>query len=277
MQIDSHQHFWRYRAEDLPWIDDSMPGLRRDFLPADLEPLLAAAGISGCIAVQAQRSEAETRWLLQLAEQHSCIRGVVGWADLCAEDVGSRLQALLHPRLCGVREILQAMPDEVMAHPAFRRGLAALRDHGLVYDVLVYGPQLPSAHALCEAFPEQPFVLDHMGKPQLRGRELGAFARDLERLAALPNVACKLSGLATEADWSAWQEQRLLDCMALALDAFGPGRLLFGSDWPVCLLAIDYHRWVDLVHRALATLPAEQRAAVLGGNALRIYCRQRAR
>ena len=120
-------------------------------------------------------------------------------------------------------------------------------------------------------------MLDHLGKPPLRGRELGAFARDLERLAALPNVACKLSGLATEADWSAWQEQQLLDCMALALDAFGPGRLLFGSDWPVCLLAIDYQRWVDLVHRALATLPAEQRDAVLGGNALRIYCPQRAR
>jgi L-fuconolactonase len=271
VRIDAHQHFWHYDAQQYAWIDGSMGVLQRDWLPADLEPWLRAAGRDGCVAVQARTDEAETRWLLQLAEQHDWIRGVVGFVDLTAADARERIAALRHPRLVGLRHVLQAEPDAFFARADFRRGLATLAEFSLAYDVLVHAPQLPLATDLCRAFPGQRFVLDHLAKPRVRTGEHATWARDLRAFAALPATYCKLSGLATEADWRAWTEVDLVRYLDTALATFGPDRLLFGSDWPVCLCAVDYARWAELVDRFLAPLTARERAAIEGATAASVY------
>lgn len=271
MRIDAHQHFWHYEPSRYGWIDGSMECLRRDFLPPDLEPLLQSTGAQGCIAVQARTDEEETRWLLHLAEQHPWIVGVVGFVDLTAEDVRDRIAALRHPRLKGLRHVLQAEPDSFFARPDFRRGLATLAEFSLAYDVLVYAPQLPLATELCRAFPGQRFVLDHLGKPRVRHGEHASWARDLRAFAALPDTYCKLSGLATEADWRSFTDADLERYLDTTLATFGPDRLLFGSDWPVCLCAIGYARWAELVDRFLAPLTARERAAIQGATAAKAY------
>ena len=271
MQIDSHQHFWRYTEQDYAWIDESMGVLRRDFLPVDLKPRLDAAGIGGCVAVQAQETHEETRWLLRLADQHAWIRGVVGWVDPESTCLEADLDAIAHPRLVGVRAVLQAKPDSCMGTPAFAAGMRAIGRRGLVYDVLVHARQLRAAIGLCRAFPEQAFVLDHFGKPDVRGGGLTTWARDVRELAAMPNVCCKVSGLATEADWAAWTEPDLRRYFDVAAECFGPDRLLFGSDWPVALCATGYQRWRDTVAGWTRAWPAGEREALLGSNAARIY------
>ena len=271
MRIDSHQHFWRYEPSAYAWIGESMGALRRDFLPQDLRPLLDAAQIDGCIAVQAQETIAETRWLLDLAAAHDWIRGVVGWVDLCAPDVGAQLDAIAHTKLVGVRAVLQAKPDHWMGTSAFVRGLAAVGERDLAYDVLVYAPQLRAAYELCRALPRQRFVLDHLGKPEARTKRIATWRHDLLALASLDHVACKLSGLATEADWNGWTPDQLRAYLDIALEAFGPQRLLFGSDWPVALCAVSYQRWHDLVQDWCGALSAAEQASVFGGAAARIY------
>jgi L-fuconolactonase len=272
-RIDSHQHFWHYSAAEYGWIDDAMKVLRRDFLPADLRPELAAAGIAGCIAVQTRQTLEETRFLLGLAAKHPEVRGVVGWVDLRSPDVEAQLREFTrNPRFVGVRHIAQSEPDpRFLVSEPMLRGIAALSTTDLVYDVLVYPHQLPAAIELAARFPGQRFVLDHLAKPDLKKRQLGDWTRDVQALAKAGNVACKLSGLVTEADWRTWSSDGLHAAYAVGLDAFGPQRLLFGSDWPVCLCATDYRRWVDTVHGWLADLPEADRAAVLGGNATRLY------
>ncbi len=271
MRIDSHQHFWRYTREDYAWIDESMDVLRRDFLPKELRRVLDSAGIDGCVAVQAQETHAETRWLLGLAERDPWIRGVVGWVDPASARIEADLEAIAHPRLVGVRAVLQAKPDEFSATPAFANGMRAIGRTGLVYDVLVYARQLRRAIDLCRAFPSQSFVLDHFGKPDVRHDAFASWLRDLGELAALPNVCCKVSGLATEADWQAWDAADLRRYFDAAADAFGPDRLMFGSDWPVALCAIRYERWRDLVSGWTAGWSPAERAAVFGGTAARVY------
>lgn len=271
MRIDSHQHFWRYTAQDYPWMDESMGVLRRDFLPQDLRRLLDAAGLDGCVAVQAQETHSETRWLLELAEQHEWIRGVVGWVDPSSARIEADLAAIAHPRLVGVRAVLQAKPDGFSGTPEFRNGMRAIGKTSLVYDVLVYARQLRKALELCEAFPSQSFVLDHFGKPDVRNGGFASWRRDLRDLAALPHVCCKVSGLATEADWRAWDESDLRRYFEAAADAFGPDRLMFGSDWPVALCAIRYDRWSGLVAAWTAGWSASERASLFGGAARRVY------
>lgn len=271
MRIDSHQHFWRYTPRDYAWIDDTMGVLRRDFLPSDVEPLLSASRIDGCIAVQAQETIEETQWLLELADRHPWILGVVGWVNLCADDVEDQLGRIAHRELVGVRAVLQARPDSHMALPQFRRGVVAALGRGLCYDVLVYARQLRAAIDLCSAFPSQRLVLDHFGKPDVRSNGFLDWARDLRELAQLPHVHCKVSGLATEAHWQQWTEDDLRRYLDLAVEAFGPSRLMFGSDWPVALCATPYARWSDLVDRWLAGFDAEDQAAVRGGVAADFY------
>lgn len=272
-RIDSHQHFWRYSAADYGWIDDSMAALRRDFLPADLRPLLDAAALDGCIAVQAPQTLAETRFLLALAQQNPWIRGVVGWVDLQSPEVDAQLREFSrNPRFVGVRHICQAEPDaRFLVSEPFLRGLAALAPYDLVYDVLVFPHQLPAAVELAARFPGQRFVLDHLGKPNLRAGDLAAWAGDLRALAQHGNVSCKLSGLVTEADWTRWSEATLRPAFECIWQAFGPTRLLFGSDWPVSLVASTYQRWVDTVAGWLGSATDADREAVFGGNALRVY------
>lgn len=273
-RIDAHQHFWRYRPETHGWIDARMAVLKRDFLPEDLAPLLRAEGFSGCVAVQAAHSLEETRFLLELADRHaSFVRGVVGWVDLTAPDLERQLEGLAERRtLRGVRHIAQDEPDDGwLARAEVIRGVGALRRFGLTYDILVYARQLPAAHALARALPGQLLVLDHVAKPEIAAGRLDPWRTELRRLAELPHVCCKLSGLVTEARWGAWTTDELRPYLDVALEAFGPGRLMFGSDWPVCLLSGSYAEVVGVAREAIAALSRDEQDAVLGGNAARFY------
>ncbi|MEQ1633510.1 MAG: amidohydrolase family protein [Planctomycetota bacterium] len=271
MRLDSHQHFWRYDAAAYDWIDEQMGVLRRDFVPADLLPLLQRTGRSGCIAVQARADVAETEWLLRLAAEAPFVRGVVGWVDLLATDVEAQLDRFAGTRLVSVRHGLQSEPDAFSEQPAFRRGLRAVAARGLCYDLLVKAPQLPAVIELVSALPQATFVLDHFGKPRVAAKEHASWARDLRALAAFPNVACKVSGLVTEAMWSDWNEGLLQPYFDTALSAFTPARLMFGSDWPVCLCAASYERWSEVVAGFVAPLSASEQAAIDGGTAARWY------
>jgi L-fuconolactonase len=271
-RIDAHMHFWRYGAGEYDWIDDSLASLRRDFLPADAAVQMGAAGFDRCIAVQARQTIEETRWLLALAEEYPCIAGVVGWVDLQAADVDAQLETLAtHPRLVGVRHVVQAEPAGFLSRPAFRRGIARLEHFGLAYDILVYARQLPAAIDFAAAFPEQRLVLDHLGKPDIRSQGFDAWRRDLDRLAGRPNVFAKISGLVTEAEWSTWTSPVLIAYVHAALDAFGPDRLMIGSDWPVCTVAGSYREVMDVVSTALEGRTDSEREAVLGGTARRFW------
>jgi len=274
--IDSHQHFWRYTPSEYGWIDDSMSALRRDFLPEDLRREMDAAGVAACIAVQARQTLEETRVLLDLASRHPFIAGVVGWVDLQAADVDAQIERVAaDPRLVGVRHIVQAEPDGFLERPAFRAGIGRLEKFGLTYDILVYARQLSAAVPFARAFPRQPFVLDHLGKPDVRGGGFAEWRRHLDALAALPNVRCKLSGLVTEADWRSWTRGQLRPYLDAALDAFGPARLMMGSDWPVCTVAAGYKEVIDLVRDAVAEYSADEREQILSGTA-RLFWKLRA-
>ena len=271
-RIDAHQHFWRYSPHTHGWINDSMGVLKHHFLPADLQPLLKRRGYDGCVAVQAEMTVAESHWLLDLADQHPFIRGVVGWVDLCATDVATALASLARrPKLRGIRHIVQAEPDDFMLRPDFQRGIAALASYGLTYDILVYHRQLPAALSLVERFPGQNFVIDHVAKPDIKAGLRHPWAPHMRALARHPNVFCKASGMVTEADWYAWTPAQLEYYLDVVFDAFGPERVMIGSDWPVCTLAADYDRTMAVVEEYVATLPTKAAEAVLGGTAARFY------
>ena len=266
--LDSHQHFWRYSPEEYEWIDDAMAALRRDFLPPDLRREMDAGAVRGSIAVQARQTLEETRWLLELARDFPFVRGVVGWVDL-QQDVDAQLARFASaPALVGVRHVLQAEADGFMERPAFLAGIARLEPAGLAYDILVYARQLPQAVALARRFPRQRFVLDHLGKPDVRGGEFRDWQRQIEAMAALPNVCCKLSGLVTEADWRGWTPGQLRPYLDAALDAFGPERIMMGSDWPVCLVAAPYATVLALVRDALGEYSTDEQQRMLGGTAI---------
>ena len=272
MKLDAHQHFWSYDAAQYPWIP---PGsaLHRDWLPGDLAPLLAAAELGGCIAVQARQTVEESRWLLELAERHPIIKGVVGWVDLRCANVGEVLGELArHPRFVGVRHVVQdEADDDFMLGADFLRGIGELRAHRLTYDILIYPRQLPAAIALAQRFPGQPFVLDHLAKPAIKAGTLSPWREQIRELAQAPNVLCKVSGMVTEADAQAWQAADFRPYLDVVFEAFGEDRLMFGSDWPVCLLAAEYAQVCALIRDYLTPLPASAQAKVLGGNAARFY------
>jgi L-fuconolactonase len=268
MRIDAHQHFWRYDPAEYDWIDDSMPLLRRDYLPADLRPELDATGVDRTVAVQARQSLAETDALLAFAEANPFVAAVVGWVDLRSPDVARDLDRLArHERLVGVRHVVQSEPPGFMEDPGFRRGVGLLADRGLTYDVLIYAPQLPEAVEFVAAFPQQRFVLDHLGKPDIKGAGFDRWEPPFRQMAGFPHVWCKLSGLVTEADWHAWTPAELRPYIETALEAFGPSRLMFGSDWPVCTLAAPYRDVLHLVETAIGPLSDAERELVLGGTA----------
>lgn len=273
MRIDAHQHVWRYSPAAYPWIGEGMHALRRDFLPEDLKPLLDAAGFDGSIAVQARQDLDETEWLLLLADQHPFIRGVVGWLDLCAEDAEVQLTDLAaHPKLRGVRHIVQDEPDDAfMLRPDFQRGIAALAAHDLTYDLLVYARQLPAAAELAQRLPGQRFVLDHIGKPPIRSGDVLGWAKGIAALSRHHNVWCKLSGMVTEADWERWSAGDIRPYLDVIFQWFPPERLMIASDWPVCTLAAPYDRTVALVTDYIASLSERDRDAILGDNAARCY------
>ena len=250
-----------------------MRPLRRDFLPDEAKREMTRAGFDACVAVQARQTLEETRWLLSLADKYPFIAGVVGWVDLQSDDVRKQLEQLTrHPRLVGVRHIVQSEPDDrFLLRPEFCRGMALLEEFGLPYDILIYSRHLAAAAEFVARFPRQRFVLDHLAKPPIRTGDIDAWARDLHRLAAFPNVMCKVSGLVTEADWRKWTPEHIRPYLDLAFDYFGPGRMMIGSDWPVCTLAADYARAMAVVTDYVSHLSREERDGVLGGNAQRFW------
>jgi L-fucono-1,5-lactonase len=270
--IDTHQHFWRYSPDEYGWIDDSLSALRRDFLPPDALQEMVPAGVTASIAVQARQTLAETSWLLELADRYPFIEGVVGWIDLQAEDIERTLAEIAsHSSLVGIRHIVQAEPDGFLERPAFLSGLARIERTGLAYDILVYARQLPAAVKFARAFPRQRFVLDHVGKPDVRGDGYRDWRRQFDRLAELPNVTCKLSGLVTEADWREWTPGQLRPYFDAALESFGPSRVMIGSDWPVCTVAASYKAVIALVLDAVDEYSPDERREILQGTAERFY------
>ncbi len=274
MKIDAHQHFWEYNDADYPWISEGHAAIRRDFLPADLAPLLGECGVDGSIAVQARQTLEETRWLLGLAERDELIRGVVGWFPLCEAGVDAALERFAgHPRLVGARHVVHDEPDDAfILRDDFNDGVRRLARHGLVYDILIFERHLPNTIAFVDRHPEVQFVVDHIAKPKIRE---GTFDRrwrtNILELARRENVACKLSGMATEVDGETWGAETLRPYFETALEAFGSERLMFGSDWPVCLLMSGYRRWAETVRSSIGGLSDAGQGAVLGGNACRLY------
>jgi L-fuconolactonase len=250
-----------------------MERIRRDFLPGDLESEIAAAGVGGVVTVQARQTLEETGWLLDLAVQHTFIRGVVGWVPLADARAGEILARLAgHAGLKGVRHVLHDEPDDFyMLREDFNAGLRAVTRAGLVYDILIFERHLPQTIEFVDRHPDQVFVVDHIAKPRIRDGAMSPWRERLRELARRPNVFCKISGMVTEADWDSWTGAQLRPCFDAALDAFGPRRLMFGSDWPVCLLACGYGPWHALVSRWIEPLSPGEREAILAGTATRVY------
>jgi len=269
MRIDAHQHFWRYTPDEYDWIDDSMSILRRDFLPADFQPELAQTGFDACVTVQARQSLEESRWLLELAGGNPFIAGVVGWVDLGAENVRDQLgEFSQNPKFLGVRHIVQAEADDrYLLRPDFLRGIASLEEFNLTYDVLIYPRHLPVAIEFVQRFPKQRFVLDHLAKPFIKAHAIEPWASHIRELAKSPNIFCKLSGMLTEADWKSWDPAHFRPYLETALEAFGPGRLMIGSDWPVCKVAGSYRQVMTLVTDFLQNDSSEALDSILGSSA----------
>jgi L-fuconolactonase len=272
-RIDSHHHLWKYSHTDYPWISEGMESIRQDFLIPELKQAMQAAKIDGVVTVQARQSLLETDWLLELASQHDFMRGVVGWVPLCDPAVESHLQKYWHnPRLKAVRHVLHDEPDDFyMLREDFNRGVSQLEDVGLRYDILIFERHLPQTIEFVDRHPTQIFILDHIAKPKIRSQVLSPWRERMRELARRENVYCKLSGMVTEAEWNTWTEKDLRPFIDAVLECFGPKRLMFGSDWPVSLLACAYEKWIEVVERSTASLSVPERDRLFGGTAKEAY------
>ena len=272
MIIDSHQHFWNYDPVRHNWIEESMAIIRKDFLPQDLAPILEKNKVDGCIAVQVDQTEAETQYLLDLAAENTFIKGVVGWVDLRDSNVALSLAHFAkNPLFKGVRHIVQAENIDFMQGKEFVQGIKALQKHQLTYDILIHHKQLPSAIKLATNFPEQVFVLDHIAKPDIKNKEIINWASNIEQLALLPNVYCKVSGIVTEADFTSWTPADITPYLEIIFNAFSIDKLLFGSDWPVCLCAAEYATVLDLIKDFSASYSLEEKEKLFSKNAIKAY------
>ena len=272
MRIDSHQHFWHFDPVRDSWINEDMSVLKRDFLPEDLEPLLKENNFEGCIAVQADSSEKETEFLLNLAERNSFIKGVVGWLDLCSDTIEGRLEYFSKfEKLKGLRHIVQSEQKGFMLRADFQRGISALEKYKLTYDILIYPNQLEEAILLVEKFPNQQFILDHCAKPYIKDGKIKVWKSLIEELSAIDNVACKVSGLTTEADWTTWQKQQFEPYFEAIFDCFGTEKTIFGSDWPVSLLAGNYSTTLSLVENYIQKFTKSEQQQIMGLNAKNLY------
>lgn len=273
MRIDSHQHFWAYDPVEFGWIDDAMKVIRRDFLPEHLRAEIAGARVDGVVSIQARQNLAETEWLLELAAKNDFIRGVAGWVELVSPGVGVQLEHFsANPKLKSVRHVIQGEPDEnFILRADFNRGIRELEKFGLAYDILIFERHLPPAIQFVDAHPNQVFILDHLAKPRIKDGVFEPWNKNLRELAKRPNVYCKVSGMVTEADYALWKEAQLKPYFDTVLEAFGPHRLMFGSDWPVCLVACSYARWQGLVSRWIEKLSQTEQSRILGGTAMEAY------
>jgi L-fuconolactonase len=273
MVIDAHQHFWRFNPARDSWITEEMSVIRRDFLPGDIGLEIERNQIDATIAVQADQSEAETAFLLGLAEGNRRVAGVVGWVDLQSVQVERRLEYFSKfEKLRGVRHVAQAEADDrFLVRPDFVRGVSHLRRFQLTYDILIYPRQMSAAIELVGKLPEQKFVVDHLAKPEIKARKLEPWAARMRELATNPNVYCKLSGMVTEADWKNWKPTDFEPYLEFVFEAFGAERLMFGSDWPVCLVAANYAQVKDVIASFVDRNAPGAKAAIFGENAARFY------
>jgi L-fuconolactonase len=270
--IDAHHHLWRYSATEYDWINDDMSALRRDFLPEDLMAELASAGVDGAVTVQARQSLGETRWLLELAQSCKAIRGVVGWAPIAASDFEASMHELAaDPKLVGLRHVVQAEAKGFLDGTDFNRGVHAMQEFDLVYDLLIVEGQLEETIRFVDRHPKQAFVLDHIAKPKIASAEMEPWRTQIKELGRRSNVSCKLSGMVTEDAWSRWSVESLRPYLDVVVEAFGADRLMVGSDWPVCLVATGYARWWQVLRDYLAGFSNDERAHIFGATAARIY------
>jgi L-fuconolactonase len=272
-RIDSHNHFWRYRADEYAWMGEGMDVIRRDFLPSDLLVNLRASGIDATIAVQARQTVQETEWLLQLSDTHDFIRGVVGWVPLAEPTLNAVLERVCqHRRLKGVRHVIHDEPDdEFILRANFNRGIQQLQSFGLVYDVLIFERHLPQAIQFVDRHPGQIFVIDHIAKPRIRIKELSPWRERMVELARRDNVYCKISGMVTEASWTEWKPEDIKPYCDVVLAAFGARRLMFGSDWPVLLVASSYTLWAETLRKFVSHLSSAEQDRIMGGTASEVY------
>ncbi|MGA9637823.1 amidohydrolase family protein [Flavobacterium sp.] len=273
MVIDSHQHFWQYESQKHEWIDDEMATIRRDFMPQDLAIVYQENRIDGCIAVQADQTLAETDFLLELAAENDFIKGIVGWVDLRASNIEEVLALYSqYPKLKGFRHVVQGEPDHnFLLRSNFLRGIAALEKYNFTYDILIFPHQLGAALELVKQFPNQKFVIDHIAKPYIKDGFYDGWASLMLEIGKQKNVYCKLSGMTTEADYKTWTPEQIHPYMKLALEAFGADRVLFGSDWPVCLVAGNYAQTKELVTQFIAQLSPKEQKKIMGQNAINFY------
>jgi L-fuconolactonase len=271
--IDAHHHLWLYNDRDYVWMSGEMTALRRDFVMKNLEEAARESGVEGTVAVQARQSPAETEWLLTLAAQHRLLLGVVGWVPLVDDDVDRHLDRFADDaQLKGVRHVLHDEPDDFyMLREDFNRGVGLLQSRGLVYDILIFERHLPQTLTFVDRHPGQAFVVDHIAKPRIREGVTSPWKENLTELAKRENVYCKVSGMATEADWQSWSAQQLRPYFDTVLAAFGPKRLMFGSDWPVLTLAGSYARWVETFRSFIAELSGDEQSEICSGTAMRAY------
>ena len=272
-KIDAHHHFWKYDSVEYGWISDEMAAIRRNFLPADLKREIGAAGVDGVVSVQARQTVEETEWLLGMAGENPFIRGVVGWVPLASPQAAGELARFAaDANLKAVRHVLHDEPDDnYMLRDDFNEGLALLKEFDLAYDILIFERHLPQAVQLVDRHQDQVFIVDHIAKPKISRNEVSPWRENIQELAKRQNVYCKMSGLVTEADFKAWTVEQLKVYMDVVLSAFGPERTMFGSDWPVCLVACEYARWHGIVSDFVSSLSAGRQQRVLGGTAIEAY------
>jgi L-fuconolactonase len=273
LRIDAHIHFWNFDPARDKWITEDMSEIRRNFSPADAIFVLFKKKFSGCIAVQADQSEQETLFLLSLAERFSMIKGIVGWVDLQSDKIQERLYHFSQfKEIKGFRHILQGEKDRaLMITPSFMKGIAFLKKYGFTYDILVYPDQLKYVHQFVKSFPEQPFIIDHIAKPYIKKQLIDEWKKDMFSLASFPNVYCKISGMVTEADWQNWKKEDIFPYLDVVTEAFGTDRLVYGSDWPVCLVAASYEKVYELVNIYYSDFSMTEKQKIFGGNAVKFY------
>ncbi|MEO8174003.1 MAG: amidohydrolase family protein [Sediminibacterium sp.] len=270
--IDSHQHFWKYDPVVHEWINDTMLVIRKDFLPGDLSPILQRNKIDGCVVVQVDQSEKETDFLIELAGTNPFIKAVVGWIDLRAENIKERLAHYQqHSIVKGFRHILQGEDPAFMLQPDFLRGIAALKEFGFTYDILIFPKHFSAAIELVKQFPEQPFVIDHIAKPFIKDGLIDDWKTGMQSIAQFPNVYCKISGMVTEADWKNWKPGDFASYLDVVVESFGVNRLMYGSDWPVCLVAAAYEEVIELVKSYFSSFSSTEKEMIMGGTASRFY------
>ena len=273
MVIDSHHHFWKYNQHDFGWINDEMSVIRRDFLPEDLKQTISAAGVDGVISVQARQLLKETDWLLRLARENDFILGVTGWLPLSDDDAEEHLEKYAaKEKLKAVRHVVQDEEDDYfILRKDFNRGISLLKNYGLIYEILIFEKHLPQTIDFVDRHQDQVFVLDHIAKPLIKDNIIYPWKKNIKELAKRPNVFCKLSGMVTEADFKTWTPGQLSPYFNVVLEAFGPERLMFGSDWPVCLVAAGYGEWLQTVKGFISGLSENEQKMILGGTAQRVY------